>query len=84
MIHYVLKCRETRLFFQVSCVFSLLDDWSRERSSTIYFMGEMVNIEASVDHDHHPPLRLYVGDCVATLTPDVDSDPRYPFIDHQG
>ncbi|XP_075306988.1 zona pellucida sperm-binding protein 3-like [Odontesthes bonariensis] len=62
----------------------MTSDWSRERSSTVYFMGEMVNMEASVDHDHHPPLRLYAGDCVATLTPDVDSDPRYPFIDHQG
>lgn len=49
-------------------------------------MSEMVNILASIDHyhHHHPPLRLYAGSCVATLTPDVDSHPRYPFIDHQG
>ncbi|XP_054916172.1 zona pellucida sperm-binding protein 3-like [Poeciliopsis prolifica] len=57
------------------------DDWSCERNSPVYFMIEMVNILASVDHHHHPPLRLYAGSCLATLTP--DSHPRYPFIDHQ-
>lgn len=51
--------------------------------SSVYFLGEMVNIEASVDH-HHLPLRLYVDSCVATLSSDVASYPRYPFIDHQG
>ncbi|XP_041840321.1 zona pellucida sperm-binding protein 3-like [Melanotaenia boesemani] len=60
----------------------MTNDWNTERNSPVYFMGEMVNIEASVDHHH--PLRLYIGGCVATLTPDVNSDPQYPFIDHQG
>ncbi|KAM6908953.1 zona pellucida sperm-binding protein 3-like [Xenentodon cancila] len=61
----------------------MTNDWSSERNSPVYLMGEMVHIEASVDH-HHPTLRLYAGSCVATLTPDVNSYPRYPFIDHQG
>uniref|UniRef100_A0A3Q1EX86 Zona pellucida sperm-binding protein 3 n=1 Tax=Acanthochromis polyacanthus TaxID=80966 RepID=A0A3Q1EX86_9TELE len=60
------------------------DDWSSERTSSVYFLGETVNMEASVDHHHHLPLRLYVSSCVATLTSDVNSSPRYPFIDHQG
>ena len=59
------------------------DDWSSERTSSVYFLGDVVNMEASVDH-HHLPLRLYADRCVATLTPDMDSDPRYAFIDHQG
>uniref|UniRef100_A0A3Q1EX63 Zona pellucida sperm-binding protein 3 n=1 Tax=Acanthochromis polyacanthus TaxID=80966 RepID=A0A3Q1EX63_9TELE len=59
-------------------------DWSSERTSSVYFLGETVNMEASVDHHHHLPLRLYVSSCVATLTSDVNSSPRYPFIDHQG
>lgn len=59
------------------------DDWSSERKSSVYFLGEMVNIEASVDH-HNLPLRLYADNCVATLTSDVNSYPRYLFIDHQG
>lgn len=58
------------------------DDWSSERKSSVYFLGDIVHIEASVDH--HLPLRLYVDSCVATLTSDVNSYPRYPFIDHQG
>uniref|UniRef100_UPI0037E98FF8 zona pellucida sperm-binding protein 3-like n=1 Tax=Semicossyphus pulcher TaxID=241346 RepID=UPI0037E98FF8 len=60
----------------------MTDDWSGERTSPVYFLGETVNIEASVDH--HLPLRLYVNGCVATLTSNVNSDPSYPFIDHQG
>uniref|UniRef100_A0A3P8SHZ9 Zona pellucida sperm-binding protein 3 n=1 Tax=Amphiprion percula TaxID=161767 RepID=A0A3P8SHZ9_AMPPE len=59
------------------------EDWSSERTSSVYFLGETVNMEASVHH-HHLPLRLYVSSCVATLTSDVNSSPRYPFIDHQG
>ncbi|KAM9718057.1 zona pellucida sperm-binding protein 3-like [Menidia menidia] len=62
----------------------MTDDWSKERRSAVYLMGETVHMEASVDPDHRPPLRLYAGGCVATLSPDVDSHPRYPFIDHQG
>lgn len=63
--------------------FALPGDWSSERKFPVYFMGETVNMEASVDHPN-PSLRLYVGSCVATLTPDVTSHPRYPFIDHRG
>uniref|UniRef100_A0A3Q2TXD6 Zona pellucida sperm-binding protein 3 n=1 Tax=Fundulus heteroclitus TaxID=8078 RepID=A0A3Q2TXD6_FUNHE len=63
----------------------MTDDWSSERHLPVYFMNEKVNIQASIGHHHHhPPLRLYAGSCVATLTPDVDSHPRYPFIDRQG
>ncbi|KAF1380640.1 hypothetical protein PFLUV_G00165980 [Perca fluviatilis] len=61
----------------------MTNDWRSERKSLVYFLGDMVNIEASVDH-RHLPLRLYVNSCVATLTSDVNSYPRYPFIDHQG
>ncbi|XP_034413408.1 zona pellucida sperm-binding protein 3-like [Cyclopterus lumpus] len=61
----------------------MTNDWSSERKSSVYFLGEVVNIEASVDH-HHLPLRLYADSCVATLTADGNSFPRYPFIDHHG
>ncbi|XP_008299387.1 zona pellucida sperm-binding protein 3-like [Stegastes partitus] len=61
----------------------MTDDWNSERPSSVYFLGDTVNIEASVDH-RHLPLRLFVSSCVATLTSDVNSYPRYPFIDHQG
>ncbi|XP_068444342.1 zona pellucida sperm-binding protein 3-like [Clinocottus analis] len=61
----------------------MTNDWGSERKSSVYFLGDVVNIEASVDH-HHLPLRLYADSCVATLTSDVNSVPRYPFIDHHG
>ncbi|XP_056298691.1 zona pellucida sperm-binding protein 3-like [Pseudoliparis swirei] len=63
----------------------MTNDWSRERTSSVYFLGEVVNIEASVDdHHHHLPLRLYADRCVATLGSDGSSFPSYPFIDHHG
>ncbi|KAM6960373.1 zona pellucida sperm-binding protein 3-like [Tautogolabrus adspersus] len=63
----------------------MTDDWSGERRSLVYFLGETVNIEASVDHHHHHhPLRLFLNGCVATLSSEVNSYPRYAFIDHQG
>uniref|UniRef100_A0A3B5ADX0 Zona pellucida sperm-binding protein 3 n=1 Tax=Stegastes partitus TaxID=144197 RepID=A0A3B5ADX0_9TELE len=45
-------------------------DWNSERPSSVYFLGDTVNIEASVDH-RHLPLRLFVSSCVATLTSDL-------------
>ncbi|KAL6118542.1 uncharacterized protein ACO6RY_03328 [Pungitius sinensis] len=61
----------------------MTNDWSRERKTPVYFLGEAMNVEASVVH-HHLPLRLYADTCVATLTSDVNSHPRHPFIDHHG
>ncbi|XP_060887536.1 zona pellucida sperm-binding protein 3-like isoform X1 [Labrus mixtus] len=61
----------------------MTDDWSGGRRSPVYFLGETVNIEASVDHPHHP-LRLFVNGCAAALSSEVNSYPRYAFIDHQG
>lgn len=66
-------------------VFSfLVDDWVTERSATHYFLGEMINIEASVLQFNHVPLRVFVDTCVATPVPDVNSVPRYSFIEHHG
>ncbi|XP_056156708.1 zona pellucida sperm-binding protein 3-like [Lampris incognitus] len=59
-------------------------DWSRERQSSVYYLGDMVNMEASVDVGNHLPLSLYADRCVATLAPDVNTLPRYSFIDHNG
>ncbi|XP_033472671.2 zona pellucida sperm-binding protein 3-like [Epinephelus lanceolatus] len=61
----------------------MTNDWSSKRRSSVYFLGDVMNIEASLDHPHLP-LRLYADSCVATLTSDVTSYPRYAFIDHQG
>ncbi|XP_060768862.1 zona pellucida sperm-binding protein 3-like [Neoarius graeffei] len=53
-------------------------DWLAVRSG-VYYLGDMINIEASV---FVPLLELqvFVQDCVATMTPDANSVPRYKFI----
>ncbi|XP_060887537.1 zona pellucida sperm-binding protein 3-like isoform X2 [Labrus mixtus] len=48
----------------------MTDDWSGGRRSPVYFLGETVNIEASVDHPHHP-LRLFVNGCAAALSSEM-------------
>ncbi|XP_077088738.1 zona pellucida sperm-binding protein 3-like [Siphateles boraxobius] len=68
-------------------VFSLklmTDDWRFERPSNQYFLGDMINLEASVRVYSHVPVRVFVDSCVATAVPDVASVPRYSFIENNG
>uniref|UniRef100_A0A8C9RYH7 Zona pellucida sperm-binding protein 3 n=1 Tax=Scleropages formosus TaxID=113540 RepID=A0A8C9RYH7_SCLFO len=67
-----------------SCLFFSLDNWELERASNIYFLGDVLNIEASVVVANHQPLRVFVDSCVATLEPDVTSVPRYAFVGNYG
>ncbi|KAL1257398.1 hypothetical protein QQF64_010642 [Cirrhinus molitorella] len=62
----------------------MLDDWSYERPSNYYFLGNVINIEASVKVYNHVALRVFVDSCVATQVPDVNSLPRYSFIENHG
>ncbi|XP_019714269.1 zona pellucida sperm-binding protein 3-like, partial [Hippocampus comes] len=57
------------------------DDWMYERPRYQYYLGDMVRIEATVRQYHHVPLRVFVETCTATLSPDMNSDPRYTFLD---
>ncbi|XP_072420933.1 zona pellucida sperm-binding protein 3-like [Chiloscyllium punctatum] len=59
-------------------------DWLTERTSTVYSLGDLIHIEASVSLANHLPLKLYIDRCVATLSPDKDSTPRYSIIDYNG
>ncbi|XP_052391743.1 zona pellucida sperm-binding protein 3 isoform X1 [Carassius gibelio] len=68
-------------------VFSLkimTDDWMFERPSAVFFLGDVLNIQASVKQYNHIPLRIFVDSCVATKGPDVKSAPKYSFIEHHG
>ncbi|XP_032555859.1 zona pellucida sperm-binding protein 3-like [Chiroxiphia lanceolata] len=60
------------------------DDWSAERASTVFQLGEVLHFQAGVDAENHVPLRLFVDSCVATLTPDRTSSPQYAFIEFSG
>ncbi|KAF4116103.1 zona pellucida sperm-binding protein 3-like [Onychostoma macrolepis] len=68
-------------------VFSLqlmTDDWRFERPSKQYFLGDIINLEASVHSYSHVPIRVFVDSCIATTVPDVTSVPRYSFIENNG
>ncbi|NXG16779.1 ZP3 protein, partial [Grallaria varia] len=60
------------------------DDWSAERASTVFQLGEVLHFQAGVNAENHVPLRLFVDSCVATLTVDRTSSPQYAFIDFNG
>ncbi|EMP30199.1 Zona pellucida sperm-binding protein 3 [Chelonia mydas] len=60
------------------------DDWSAERPSSGFQLGEVMHIQADVSTGNHVALRLFVDSCVATLSPDRDSSPRYAVIDFNG
>lgn len=60
------------------------DDWSRERLSNSFQLGDSLRFQADVTSEGHVPLRLFVDQCVATATPDRNSSPRYAFIDLGG
>ncbi|XP_071344381.1 zona pellucida sperm-binding protein 3-like [Trachinotus anak] len=75
------KISEEFLYFTLRL---MTDDWQYERPIYQYFLGDMINIEAMVKQYFHVPLRVYVDSCVATLSPDVNSSPRYAFIENHG
>uniref|UniRef100_A0A8V0ZDY9 Zona pellucida sperm-binding protein 3 n=1 Tax=Gallus gallus TaxID=9031 RepID=A0A8V0ZDY9_CHICK len=75
------------LSMEEKLVFSLRlmsDDWRTERLSNGVQLGESLHLQADVMAGNHIPLRLFVDDCVATLSPDRNSSPRYALIDLSG
>lgn len=74
------------LFSKAACNLSLPvpDDWRTERLSNGVQLGESLHLQADVMAGGHVPLRLFVDDCVATLSPDRSSSPRYALIDLSG
>nr|XP_056722034.1 zona pellucida sperm-binding protein 3-like [Euleptes europaea] len=72
---------EERLVFSLHL---MNEDWSAERTSKRYQLGEAMNLQADVNTVNHVALKLFVDNCVATLSPDRDSSPRYSIIDFHG
>ncbi|XP_072201667.1 zona pellucida sperm-binding protein 3-like [Excalfactoria chinensis] len=72
---------EQRLLFSLHL---MNDDWSTERASAVFQLGEILHVQASVSVGNHAPLRLFVDSCVATPSPDRGSSPQYAFIDFNG
>ncbi|XP_072241774.1 zona pellucida sperm-binding protein 3-like [Leuresthes tenuis] len=75
------KIAEEFLYFTLKL---MTDDWMYERPSYQYFLGDLIRIEVTVRQYFHVPLRVFVDRCVATLSPDSNSMPRYAFIENHG
>ncbi|XP_066529887.1 zona pellucida sperm-binding protein 3-like [Hoplias malabaricus] len=72
---------EEQLVFSLRLV---TDDWQFERPSNQYYLGDIINIEASVMQYNHVPLRIFVDSCVATDVPEMNASPRYSLIENYG
>ncbi|XP_045932356.1 zona pellucida sperm-binding protein 3-like [Micropterus dolomieu] len=60
----------------------MTNDWQYKRSSNVFYFGDLIGLEASVRVGYHMGLRVFVSSCVATLDPDINSVPRYVFIEN--
>ncbi|XP_035511055.1 zona pellucida sperm-binding protein 3-like [Morone saxatilis] len=70
-----------------SSTFSLqlmTDDWTNEESSSVFYLGDLLHLQASYTGPGSGQRRLFIDSCVATLSPDRTSVPRYYFIENHG
>ncbi|XP_028654162.1 zona pellucida sperm-binding protein 3-like [Erpetoichthys calabaricus] len=58
-------------------------DWSGPSLSNTFFLGDLINLQASVDTTNHVLLRIFVDSCVATPGSNA-SAPAYTFIGNNG
>lgn len=68
--------------FESECDRLRADDWTTEIFSSVFYLGDLLHLEAS--YTGPDPRQLFIDSCVATLTPDVTSVPRYYFIENNG
>ena len=78
------SCLPLYWLFNISAPLFLVDDWQLEGASNVFFLGHVINIEASVLQANHIPLRVFVDTCVANLAPDMNAVPSYAFIENKG
>ncbi|XP_075994840.1 zona pellucida sperm-binding protein 3-like [Genypterus blacodes] len=62
----------------------MTDDWTKEEVSNIFYLGDILHLEASHRAADPGRRRVFIDSCVATLTPDTTSVPRYYFIENHG
>uniref|UniRef100_A0A8C2WQU8 Zona pellucida sperm-binding protein 3 n=2 Tax=Cyclopterus lumpus TaxID=8103 RepID=A0A8C2WQU8_CYCLU len=62
----------------------MTDDWTSEKFSTVFYIGELLHLEASYTGPQSGQEQLFIDSCVATLSPDTMSVPRYYFIENHG
>ncbi|KAE8283103.1 Zona pellucida sperm-binding protein 3 [Larimichthys crocea] len=62
----------------------MTDDWTSETFSNMFYLGDLLHLEASYTGPDSVQRRLFIDSCVATLSPDTTSVPRYYFIENNG
>ncbi|XP_053136127.1 zona pellucida sperm-binding protein 3-like [Hemicordylus capensis] len=61
------------------------EDFSRPLDSTIFLLGSQIYIELAVQRAFHQPLQVFVDECVAATTPELNTSPRnYSIITNHG
>lgn len=75
--YYSAKVAQEYLYFSLTL---MTEDWLYARSNYQFYLGEIIYIEASVHQYFHAPLRIFVDQCVATTSSDVNSQPNYAII----
>ncbi|XP_008108877.1 oocyte-secreted protein 3 [Anolis carolinensis] len=56
--------------------------WSLPMPDPVYYLGDQINIQASVKKGSHVPLKVYVDECVAR--PSAESSVKYEVITNHG
>ncbi|XP_045399033.1 zona pellucida sperm-binding protein 3 isoform X2 [Lemur catta] len=60
------------------------ENWSTEKRSPTFHLGDTAHLQAEIDTGSHVPLRLFVDHCVATPTPDRHASPYHTIVDFHG
>ncbi|XP_060137378.1 zona pellucida sperm-binding protein 3 [Zootoca vivipara] len=70
---------EARLGFSLQL---MNGDWSGERPSSRFQLGEILHLQAQVEAKNHLPLRLFVDSCIAS--PEATLGSTYAIVDSNG
>ncbi|KAK1877629.1 Zona pellucida sperm-binding protein 3 [Dissostichus eleginoides] len=62
----------------------MTEDWTRETLTSFFYTGDLLPLEASYSGPDAGQRRLFIDGCVAALSPDPRSAPRYYFIENHG
>lgn len=60
------------------------DDWLHERASKVFTLGDILHLQAFYMGPDPGQGQVFIDNCVATLSPDPRSVPRYYFIEKHG
>ncbi|XP_042329858.1 zona pellucida sperm-binding protein 3-like [Sceloporus undulatus] len=72
---------EARLGFSLRL---MKDDWSAERTSAHFQLGDTLRLQADVHTENHLPLRVFVDSCTAGPSPEATLAAQYAIIDSHG